>query len=110
MGWKGRNTYVSTIEGYRRTDSLGEEFKGYVYEVRNVSTKGTVDLDIRKLQFGSPNQAVLAFSDLDLLDKAGARISAATRCKKSKTGRRMSSSVTITATRYPFQPLKGSSR
>lgn len=49
----------------------GEEFKGYVYEVRNFSRIKIIDLDVRRLQFGRPNQAILAYSDLDSLDKAG---------------------------------------
>ena len=60
------STKVSLVKVYS-----GEEFKGYVYEISNTSTKKTFDLDVRKLQFGRPNQAILAFSDLDLLDKAG---------------------------------------
>jgi len=48
----------------------GTDFKGYVYEVQNLSPD-QVDLDVRKLQFGSPSQAVLAYSDLDLLEAAG---------------------------------------
>ena len=49
----------------------GDEFKGYVYEIENLSKKATLDIDIRKLEFGSPNQAVLAYSDLDLLEAHG---------------------------------------
>jgi hypothetical protein len=49
----------------------GAEFKGYVYEIENLSFKNTLQIDIRKLQFGRPNQAVLAYSDLDQLGKAG---------------------------------------
>jgi hypothetical protein len=48
----------------------GSDFKGYVYEVQNLSTS-QLDLDVRKLQFGNPSQALLASSDLDLLDAAG---------------------------------------
>jgi hypothetical protein len=47
----------------------GSDFKGYVYEVQNLSPR-QLDLDVRKLQFGNPSQAVLAYSDLDLLDAA----------------------------------------
>lgn len=60
------STKVSLAKVY-----TGDQFKGYVYEISNVSTKKTFDLDVRKLQFGRPNQAILAYSDLDLLDKAG---------------------------------------
>lgn len=45
----------------------GPEFKGYVYEIENLSSKNTLQVDIRKLEFGNPNQAVLAFSDHDQL-------------------------------------------
>jgi hypothetical protein len=48
----------------------GSDFKGYVYEVQNLTSE-EVDIDIRRLQFGKPNQAVLAYSDLDLLEKKG---------------------------------------
>lgn len=60
------STKVSLVKVYS-----GDEFKGYVYEISNVSPKKTFDLDITKLQFGRPNQAILAYSDLDVLDKAG---------------------------------------
>lgn len=48
----------------------GSDFKGYVYEVQNLSS-AQLDLDVRKLQFGSPSQAVLGYSDLDLLEASG---------------------------------------
>lgn len=60
------STKVSLVKVYS-----GEEFKGYVYEITNASTKKTFELDVRKLQFGRPNQAILAYSDLDYLDKSG---------------------------------------
>ena len=60
------STKVSLVKVYS-----GDEFKGYVYEISNTSPKKTFDLDITKLQFGRPNQAILAYSDLDVLDKAG---------------------------------------
>lgn len=49
----------------------GEEFRGFVYEIRNLMTRSELDIDIRKLRFGSPNQAILAFSDLRRLGKMG---------------------------------------
>lgn len=60
------STKVSLVKVYS-----GDEFKGYVYEISNISTKKTFELDVRKLQFGRPNQGILAYSDLDVLDKAG---------------------------------------
>ena len=51
----------------------GEEFKGYVYEVKNQSRHNHVTLDVRKIQFGSPNQAVLAYADLDILEQLGSK-------------------------------------
>lgn len=60
------STKVSLVKVYS-----GDEFKGYVYELANLSSKKTFDLDVRKLQFGRPNQAILAFSDLEVLEKAG---------------------------------------
>lgn len=60
------STKVSLVKVYS-----GDEFKGYVYEISNTSRKKTFDLDVRKLQFGRPNQAILAYSDLDVLEKAG---------------------------------------
>lgn len=49
---------------------IGSDFKGYVYEVQNLSAE-QLDLDVRKLQFGRPSQAVLGYSDIDLLEAAG---------------------------------------
>jgi hypothetical protein len=60
------STKVSLVKVYS-----GDEFKGYVYEISNLSSKKTFDLDVRKLQFGRPNQAILAYSDLDVLEKSG---------------------------------------
>ena len=60
------STKVSLVKIYS-----GDEFKGYVYEIENLSPKKSFDLDVRKLQFGRPNQAILAYSDLDVLEKAG---------------------------------------
>ena len=48
----------------------GAEFKGYVYEIENLSPQNTLQVDIRMLEFGKPNQAVLAYSDLDQLGAA----------------------------------------
>lgn len=48
----------------------GTDFKGYVYEVQNLS-RNQLDLDVRKLQFGNPSQAVLAYSDFDQLGVTG---------------------------------------
>jgi hypothetical protein len=65
------------VEGMRQAkvvlDRLysGSDFKGYVYEIENLSPKNTLQVDIRKLEFGKPNQAVLAFSDIDQLGVAG---------------------------------------
>ena len=53
----------------------GEEFKGYIYELHNRSNQ-TFELDIRKLKFGSPNQAQLAFSDLTTLEPHNVKNSA----------------------------------
>ncbi|MGE0175132.1 MAG: type-F conjugative transfer system secretin TraK [Oligoflexales bacterium] len=60
------STKVSLVKVYS-----GDEFKGYVYEISNLSSEKTFDLDVRQLQFGQPNQAILAYSDLDVLDKVG---------------------------------------
>jgi hypothetical protein len=60
------STKVSLVKVY-----TGDQFKGYIYEISNVSTKKTFDLDVTKLQFGRPNQAILAYSELDVLEKAG---------------------------------------
>ena len=60
------STKVSLVKVY-----TGDQFKGYVYEISNLSSKKTFDLDVTKLQFGRPNQAILAYSDFDVLDKAG---------------------------------------
>ena len=49
----------------------GGEYRGYVYRIKNKSPTADLDLDIRRLEFGRPNQAVLAFSDLDRLGKVG---------------------------------------
>ncbi len=49
----------------------GAEFKGYIYTIQNRSMKKTFELDIRKLEFGHPNQAVLAYSELTLLAPLG---------------------------------------
>ncbi|MGE0175065.1 MAG: hypothetical protein AB7T49_19885 [Oligoflexales bacterium] len=65
------------VEGMRQAkvvlDRLysGAEFKGYVYEIENLSPKNTLQVDIRRLEFGKPNQAVLAYSDIDQLGVAG---------------------------------------
>lgn len=60
------STKVSLVKVY-----TGDQFKGFIYEISNASTKKIFDLDVTKLQFGRPNQAILAYSDLDVLDKAG---------------------------------------
>ena len=60
------STKVSLVKVY-----TGDQFKGYVYEISNLSSKKTFDLDVTMLQFGRPNQAILAYSDFDVLDKAG---------------------------------------
>jgi hypothetical protein len=65
------------VEGMRQAkvvlDRLyaGSDFKGYIYEIENLSPKNTLNVDIRKLEFGKPNQAVLAFSDLEQLGVVG---------------------------------------
>lgn len=60
------STKVSLVKVYS-----GDEFKGFVYEIANHSRRKTFDLDIRKLQFGRPNQAILAYSDSDVLERSG---------------------------------------
>ena len=46
----------------------GDAFKGYVYEIASRADAGHINLDVRSIQFGSPNQALLAYSDLETLD------------------------------------------
>ncbi|GHT97397.1 hypothetical protein FACS1894126_1360 [Alphaproteobacteria bacterium] len=52
----------------------GSPFNGYVYRLKNVSSK-SVAVDVRHITVGEPNQAVLSQSDVSVLAVKGAGVS-----------------------------------
>ena len=58
----------------------GQDYRGYVFELKNISRWSKYNVDIRKLRFGTPNLAILASVDRKTLepqnkDKHTARLS-----------------------------------
>jgi hypothetical protein len=49
----------------------GDDFNGYLYTLQNVSKTSGLAVDVRKLSFGNPNQALLASLERDELEFAG---------------------------------------
>ena len=68
-----RHEVASGIAGAKVTllkTYSGSEFKGFIYEIENTSAGKSVEIDIRGVKFGVPNQAVLAYAELTILESA----------------------------------------
>lgn len=63
---KNSNSRVELIRIYR-----GSPFNGYVFKITNTSWSKNLNVDVRHISVGDPNQAVLSQSDEDLLTPKG---------------------------------------
>ncbi|MBM4253412.1 MAG: hypothetical protein FJ146_15695 [Deltaproteobacteria bacterium] len=58
-------TKVTLLKTY-----TGGDFKGFVYEVENLASDRSLEIDVRGARFGEPNQAVLGYTERSILEGA----------------------------------------
>ena len=63
---QGDSAHVELIRMYQ-----GSPFNGYVFKIRNISSRKKLEIDVRNITVGDPNQAVLSQSDEAVLFPKG---------------------------------------